>query len=99
MRFPACDGRLREFSELTTVDEGLQDVLLHIEVIVDDGRKLSAECRKIFGRFVDSVIIDVVAGRLCAQGEVAAMSPFAVRQISTQLAAVVSPAVLRCPHR
>jgi hypothetical protein len=33
---------LREFSELTTVDEGLEDILLHIEAIVDDGRKLSA---------------------------------------------------------
>ena len=66
------DGRLREFSELTTVDEGLQDVLLDIEVIVDDRRKLSAERRKIFDRFVHAVIIDVVAGRLCPQGEVVA---------------------------
>jgi hypothetical protein len=30
------NSRLRELAELTAVDEGLQDILLHVEVVVGD---------------------------------------------------------------
>ena len=33
------DRRLRQLSQLPTVDEGFDDVLLHVEVIVVDGRE------------------------------------------------------------
>ena len=46
------DGRFRELSELATIDEGLQNVLLHVQVIVIDRREGIAENREIFDRFV-----------------------------------------------
>ena len=66
------DGRFRELSELATIDEGLQNVLLHVQVIVIDRREGIAENREIFDRFVHAVVVDVVARRLGAQHEVIA---------------------------
>ena len=52
------DGRFRELSELATIDEGLQNVLLHVQVIVIDRREGIAENREIFDRFVHAVVVD-----------------------------------------
>ena len=37
------DGRFGELSQLSAIDEGLKDVLLHAEMIVVDGREGVAE--------------------------------------------------------
>jgi hypothetical protein len=66
------DRRFRKFSQLTAIDKGLQDVLLHVEIVVVDGRHGLAEDRKVFHRFVDAVILDVVACRFCPENEVIA---------------------------
>ena len=61
-----------QVSQLAAINKGLQDVLLHVEIVIVDGRQGLAEDRKVFHRFVDAVIVDVVAGRFCAQDEVIA---------------------------
>jgi hypothetical protein len=66
------DCRLCKFSQLAAVHKGLQDVLLDVEIVVVDGRHGLAEGGKVFHRFVDAVIVDVVACRFCAQAEVIA---------------------------
>ncbi len=63
------DRGFRELPQLAAVDKGLQDILLHVEIVVVDGRHGLAEGGKVFHRFVDAVIVDVVAGRFCAQDE------------------------------
>jgi hypothetical protein len=45
------DGRLRELAQLAAIDEGLQDVLLHVEVIIGDCRERIAQNGKILHRF------------------------------------------------
>ena len=49
-----------KFSQLAAINKGLQDVLLHVEIVVVDGRHGLAEGGKVFQRFVDAVIVDVV---------------------------------------
>ena len=66
------DGRLRELSQLAAIDEGLQNVLLDVEVVIVDRRQGFSENRQIFDGFVDAVIVDVVARRLGPQDEVIA---------------------------
>ena len=73
MRFPV--GVMvgsASLSQLAAIDEGLQNVLLHVEVVVVDRREGIAESREIFDRFVHAVVVDVVARRLGAQDEVIA---------------------------
>ena len=41
------DGRFRELSQLAAIDEGLQNVLLHVQVVVVDRRQGIAESREI----------------------------------------------------
>jgi hypothetical protein len=50
---------VRELSELATIDEGLQNVLLHVQVVVIDRREGIAENREIFDRFVHAVVVDI----------------------------------------
>jgi hypothetical protein len=48
MRFPVGrDCRLGEFSQLAAIDEGLEDVLLDIEIIIVDCRERIVEDGKI----------------------------------------------------
>jgi hypothetical protein len=70
----ACrgDGWLGEAAKLAAVDEGLQDVLLDIEVIVVDGTEPIAESRKVLDGFVDPVVCDVIGCRLCPQDQMIA---------------------------
>lgn len=48
------EGGLTELAELAAIDEGLQDVLLDIEVVVDDGGKLLSERGEMVDTFVDA---------------------------------------------
>jgi len=61
-----------KLSQLAAIHKGLQDVLLDVEIVVVDSRHGLAESGKVFHRFVDAVIVDVVACRFCAQDEVIA---------------------------
>ena len=58
------DGRFCELSQLATINEGLQNILLYVQVVVVDRRKGIAETQQILHRFVHAVIVDVVAGCL-----------------------------------
>ena len=67
-----CDGRLRELSQLTAINEGFQNVLLDVEVVIVDLRQRFLESRQIFDGFVDPVIVDVIARGLGPQDDVIA---------------------------
>ena len=66
------DGGLGELAELPAIHEGLQDVLLDVEVVVDDGGKLGAQCGEMFDGLLDAVVGDVVGRRFGAQVEMIA---------------------------
>ena len=55
---------------MAAVDEGLQNILLDVQVIVIDRRQGITESWEIFHRFAHAVIADIVASRLGAQHEV-----------------------------
>ncbi|MGO9061561.1 MAG: hypothetical protein ACLQU2_29930 [Candidatus Binataceae bacterium] len=59
-------------TELPAIHEGLQDVLLDVEVAVDDGGQLGAQCRQILNGLLDAIVGDVVGRRLGAQVEMIA---------------------------
>jgi len=65
-----CDGRFRELSQLTAINEGFQNVLLDVEVVIVDLRQRFLESRQIFDGFVDAVIVDVIARGLGPQDDV-----------------------------
>src|SRR5206468_5577367 len=67
-----CDGRFRELSQLTAINEGFQNVLLDVEVVIVDLRQRFLESRQIFDGFVDAVIVDVIARGLGPQDDVIA---------------------------
>ena len=52
------------------IDEGFQDILLDVEVVIVDLRQRFLESRQIFDGFVDAVIVDVVARGLGPQDDV-----------------------------
>ena len=58
--------------ELPTIHEGLQDVLLDVEVAVDDGGQLGPQCGEMLDGLFDAVVGDVVGRRLGAQVEMIA---------------------------
>ena len=73
MRLPL--GRIvgwLESAKLATIDEGFENVLLNVEVVVDDGGKLLSKFGKLVDGFVDGVVGDVVGGRLGAEQEMIA---------------------------
>ena len=73
MRFAGRgNGRLRKLSQLAAIDEGLQDVLLHVEIVVVDCREGTTQSRQVLHRLVHAVVVDVVAGGLGPQDEVIA---------------------------
>lgn len=57
---------------MATVQEGFQDVLLDVVIVVDDGRYLLAELRKILHSLFNAVVGDVVGRWLGAQVQVIA---------------------------
>jgi hypothetical protein len=70
MRFPVdVTVGSDEVSQLPAIDEGLQGILLNVEIIIDDRRQGLAEKGEIFHRFVDAVVVDVVACGFCTQDE------------------------------
>jgi len=66
MRFPVGVIVGSASFRLAAIDEGFQNVLLYVEVVVVDRRKGIAEKWQIFHRFVDAVVVDIVARRLGA---------------------------------
>ena len=55
------------FPQLAAVDEGLQDVLLSVVIVVDDIGHPLAELRQVLYTLVDSVVSHVIGGRLGSQ--------------------------------
>ena len=66
------DRRLSQVSQLPAVNEGFQDVLLNVEVVVVDGRERGAQRRKVVDCFADPVVGDVIGRRFGAQDEMVA---------------------------
>ena len=66
------DRGLAELAKLAAIDEGFQNVLLNVEVIVDDGGKFLSEFGEMVDGFVDGVVVNVVGGRLGAEQEMIA---------------------------
>ena len=65
-------GGLAEFAQLAAIDEGFQNVLLNVEVVIDNRGKFSPEFWKMVDSFVDGVVGNVVGGRLSADKEMIA---------------------------
>ena len=55
-------GRLAELAELAPIDEGFQDVLLPIEVVVDDRGELLLEFWEMIDAFLDGIV-----GHVCGE--------------------------------
>ena len=66
------DRRLRQSLQLPAINEGFEDILLDIEVVVVDGRERRAQRRQIVDGFLDAIVGDVVARSLGAQDEMVA---------------------------
>jgi len=66
------DRGLAELVKLAAIDEGFENVLLNVEVVVDDRGKLLPELGKLVDGFVDGVVVNVVGGRLGAEQEMIA---------------------------
>src|SRR2546425_1536798 len=61
------DCGLTESLELSAIDKGFQNVLLHIEVSINDASQLLAQPWQILNRLGNLVVLeDIVGGRLCA---------------------------------
>src|SRR5262249_41492226 len=61
------DGGLAQGPELPAIDEGLQDVLLHIEVAIENGGEFSPEEREVVDGLGHRVVSHVVGGGLSAE--------------------------------
>ena len=57
---------------MAAIEEGLEDVLLHGEVIVVDGRERAAQLGEVIDGFANAVVGDVVGGCFGAQDEMVA---------------------------
>ena len=66
------EGGLAEFPQLAAIDEGFQNVLLNLQVVVGDGGRFLSELGKMVDGFVDGVVGDVVGGGLGAEQEMIA---------------------------
>jgi len=62
----ACrsNGRFGEAPQLAAINEGLEDILLHVEIIIVNCREGVLERRQVVYRFVHAIVVDVVARRL-----------------------------------
>ena len=54
---------------MAAVDEGFEDVLLDVQVVVDDGPHLLTKLGEMLDGFLHAVIRDVVGGGLGTQGK------------------------------
>ena len=65
-------GRFSQLTQLATIEEGLQDILLHVEVVVGDGGHFLAQSRQIFHRLFYTVIGDIIGGGFGAERQMIA---------------------------
>jgi len=73
MRFPVgVIRRLREPAQLPPVDEGFDDVLLDVQIVVVDRREGATQDRQVVDALPDAVVGDVVGRRLGARDQVIA---------------------------
>ena len=63
------DGGLAEVPQLTAIDEGFQDVLLNIQIVVHNRGELLTELRKVVNGFFHGVVSNIVGGGLGAKQE------------------------------
>ena len=63
---------LGELAQLPPIDEGFQNVLLDVLIVVVNRCELATQLGKIFDGLLHPIIVDVVGGRLGAQDEVVA---------------------------
>ena len=61
------NGRFGQLPQLAAVDESLENVLLGVVIVVDDGRYALAKLRQVRDILVDTVVSDVVSGRFGSQ--------------------------------
>src|SRR5260370_24985036 len=66
------NGGLAQSSQLATIDEGFQNVLLDIQVVVHNGGKLLAEVWEVVDGFFHRVVGHVVGGGLGTEQEMIA---------------------------
>src|SRR5262245_40673492 len=66
------NGRFGEAPQLAAIDEALEDILLHVEIIIVDCREGVPEHRQVLDRFVHAIVVDVVARRLGSKNEMIA---------------------------
>ncbi len=66
------DCRLRQLPQLPAVDEGFDDVLLHVEIVVVDRREGAAQGRQVIDGLSDAVVGHIVSRGLGTQDEVIA---------------------------
>ena len=74
-RNPFATGKHCGFCQLTqlsSVDEGLQDVLLGREIIVADARQLISQWGQVFYSLPDPIVGDVIGRQLGAQAQMIA---------------------------
>jgi hypothetical protein len=66
------DGGLAEVSQLTAIEEGLQDVLLNIPIVVNHRGELLTELRKMVNGLFHRVVGNMVGGGFGAKKEMIA---------------------------
>ena len=66
------DGGLAEVPQLTAIEEGFQDVLLNIQIVVNNRGKLLTELRKMVNGLFHSVVGNIVGSGLGAKQEMIA---------------------------
>ena len=59
--------RFRKLAKLAAIDEGFQNILLDIQIVVDDRAHGLAELGQILDRFLDAIVGHVVTGRFGAK--------------------------------
>lgn len=64
--------RFRQLAKLATIDEGFQDVLLDVKIVVNDRAHRLAELGQVLDRFLDAIVGHVVAGGFSAKVNVIA---------------------------
>src|ERR1700731_4461668 len=63
---------LCQLTQLTSVDEGFQDVLLDAEIVVANGCQLLSQLGEVFHRLLDPIVGDVISRRLGAKAQMIA---------------------------
>ena len=66
------DGGRCQLPQLSTVQEGLQYVLLNIQIVVVDGSEPLAQLGQVLDRLLDAVIVDIIGSGFGSQQQVIA---------------------------